>query len=157
MKVTNEVIQNATKELVVTQDLNDISVISLCEKLKIKRQTFYYHYQNIYDVIESVFVDDSRQFLNKNIDLKLFQNNVTKYINDNYDFLVAIANSNIMELVKDFFYDIFYFYFVNKKRKEGSAMDAVYDAGGAATLLLQELKKKEKNNAITYIFSKRLG
>ena len=40
-------------DLVKTTSLDKISITAICQKAKIKRQTFYYHYQSVYDLIYS--------------------------------------------------------------------------------------------------------
>ena len=164
MKVTNEVIQNATKELVINNNLDDINVISLCSKLEIKRQTFYYHYQNIYDVIESIFIDDAREFLESNWTKERYQERLSEYIKDNFKFLLAIVDSNVIELLREFFYDVFYFYFYkhskkDKKDKKYIENEARYNAGGASEVMLYELKlckegQKYNDNALRYVLEK---
>ena len=50
---------NALKEL-MSQDksLDDISVTLLTKKCKINRQTFYYHFHDIYDLLTLVFLNE---------------------------------------------------------------------------------------------------
>ena len=161
MKVTNEVIQNATKELVINNNLDDINVVSLCHDLGIKRQTFYYHYQNIYDVIESIFVDDARDYLGSNWDKEVYETNLKNYIKKEIKFLVAIAESNVSELLREFFYDLFYFYFYHyakkdKKNREFVEKEARFNAGGASNTMLYELKlnKKFDESVVDYVLNK---
>ena len=40
----------ALKKMMVTTKLDEISVINLTKECNVNRQTFYYHYRNIYDL-----------------------------------------------------------------------------------------------------------
>ena len=42
----------ALNELIKTKPLSNISITELCSKAGVNRNTFYYHYNNIYDLIE---------------------------------------------------------------------------------------------------------
>ena len=82
MRSTESRIQNKFLELLEYTPIENITVVLICKELNIKRQTFYYHYQSIYDLIYSIFyikrieVDESLNF-EKNIGLLqgFFENN----------------------------------------------------------------------------------
>lgn len=158
MKVTNELIQNATKELIIQNDLDDVNVILLCKYLGIKRQTFYYHYQNIYDVVESIFVDDTKEFFDFNGSLNEFEHKIKDYYLNNKEFLNAVIDSNVKELAKDFYYDVFYhFYLKYSKGNKNETNNARFFAGGASNVMimaLSTLDNKTINNSIDFIFKK---
>lgn len=159
MRITNELIQEVTKELVTTNNIQDVNVVFLCNYLKIRRQTFYYHYQNIYDVIESIFIEDARKFLNLKIDISSFKEMVEIYLEKNNKFLTAIANSNLQELLEKFFNDIFYNYYSNSHRREKSYKDykARFVASGCSNLLINLFTRykdsKTNKEIIEYTFS----
>ena len=58
MKNTEEEIKKTFINLLKNHDIESIDVRMICEALNIKRQSFYYHYKNIYDVIYSLFEED---------------------------------------------------------------------------------------------------
>jgi AcrR family transcriptional regulator len=47
----------ALKEMMSEVSLDSISVTSLCKKCKVNRQTFYYHFHDIYDLLALVFLN----------------------------------------------------------------------------------------------------
>ena len=55
MKGTESQIQLKFLKLLNKYKIDEINVDLLCSAVNIKRQTFYYHYKNIYDVIYSIF------------------------------------------------------------------------------------------------------
>jgi len=54
VKYTKMVIRESLFELLETRPLNQITVKSLCELADINRGTFYSHYADIYDLVESL-------------------------------------------------------------------------------------------------------
>ena len=48
----------ALKEMMSEVSLDSISVTSLCKKCKVNRQTFYYHFHDIYDLLTLVFLNE---------------------------------------------------------------------------------------------------
>lgn len=61
--ITKKAIANALKELLLEKRLNKITVSDIAEKCGINRQTFYYHFQDIYDLIEWICIEDTEQAL----------------------------------------------------------------------------------------------
>lgn len=74
MKNTENKIQKTFLDLLKQEPIEKITVLNICKVLKIKRQTFYYHYQSIYDLVLSIFyvnrieIDENLSF-EKNIKL----------------------------------------------------------------------------------------
>ena len=56
MKGTENSIQVNFLKLLNKYKIDDINVDLLCKTVGIKRQTFYYHYKNVYDLIYSIFI-----------------------------------------------------------------------------------------------------
>ena len=48
----------ALKEMMSEVSIDSISVTSLCKKCKVNRQTFYYHFHDIYDLLTLVFLNE---------------------------------------------------------------------------------------------------
>ena len=46
------------KEMMSEMSLDDISVTLLVKKCRVNRQTFYYHFHDIYDLLTLVFLDE---------------------------------------------------------------------------------------------------
>ena len=55
---TQTKLANALKELMETKPLDTITVKELTEKVGINRQTFYYHYKNIYDLLMDIYLNE---------------------------------------------------------------------------------------------------
>ncbi len=94
----------ALKEMMLTKSLNEINVTSLCERCGCHRQTFYYHYQDIYDLLAAIFLNEKIPGLNDADDIKGCLNTLIAYAKENYDFIRSSYNSAAHDLVEDFFY-----------------------------------------------------
>jgi|GEM_PF-2096739 hypothetical protein len=98
---TEKQIQDTFIKLLDRYEFDEIDVNTICSTLNIKRQTFYYHFKNIYDVIYSIYcykkVSD------------FYDNNINSIVNAVFVFLykdqlfnTTIAKSNANEVLKDF-------------------------------------------------------
>ena len=59
---TREALAKTLKEMIQTQPLDKITVTDLAEKCQVNRQTFYYHFRDIYELIDWIIEED---FFNK--------------------------------------------------------------------------------------------
>lgn len=58
-KFTKQAIMNCLLELLSTKQLDKITVKDICEICEINRNTFYYYFQDIYDVLDAVFQNEA--------------------------------------------------------------------------------------------------
>lgn len=60
-KNTDQEIRACVLELLEEKSLDKISVTEICEKCEINRNTFYYHYEDIYDVLTGIIEEEEAQ------------------------------------------------------------------------------------------------
>lgn len=58
-----EKIADVLREMLNETKLENITVKALCERAQISRQTFYYHFHDIYDVVEWIFLSEAETIL----------------------------------------------------------------------------------------------
>lgn len=63
---TKKAIGYAFKDLLKEKSFNKITITDIANKCDINRQTFYYHFQDIKDLIEWICIDEVDNVLNKN-------------------------------------------------------------------------------------------
>ena len=82
-------------KLIKEMPLDEINVVLLCEHVKSNRQTFYYHFRDISDVVESIFLKEKNTFKMrfKNFDEVIKQ--LVAYANKKYSFLYGINKSHL--------------------------------------------------------------
>ena len=54
-------------KLIYSKPIETINVSSICDELNIKRQTFYYHYRDIFELVESIFEDYTNDLIKDEI------------------------------------------------------------------------------------------
>ena len=54
-KFTRKAIMNSLLELLKTKSIDKVTVKDICDDCEINRNTFYYNYKDIYDVLNSIF------------------------------------------------------------------------------------------------------
>ncbi|MGX7030178.1 TetR/AcrR family transcriptional regulator C-terminal domain-containing protein [Vagococcus zengguangii] len=59
---TRDALARTLKEMIKTRPLEKITVTDLAEKCQVNRQTFYYHFRDIYELVDWIIEED---FLNK--------------------------------------------------------------------------------------------
>ena len=63
---TKKVIAYEFKDLLKEKSFNKITVNDIAKKCNINRQTFYYHFQDIQDLVEWICVEETNKILNSN-------------------------------------------------------------------------------------------
>lgn len=100
--------QEGLKKLLKEKPLNEINVVMLCDAIKSNRQTFYYHFRDISDVIESILLKEKIGYGKKLFDIDSINKALVAYINSNYSFLSSIHNSYASDTIDSFIYSIYY-------------------------------------------------
>lgn len=100
--ITEAKFKYALKSMMETMPLEEINVTALCEKCKCHRQTFYYHYQDIYDLIAAIFLNEDLTALNNAKDTKKSLVAFLTYAKNNFSFLRSTYNSAGRDLTDDF-------------------------------------------------------
>ncbi|MFA9462966.1 MAG: TetR/AcrR family transcriptional regulator [Velocimicrobium sp.] len=62
-QTTKKALVASLKKLLAQKPLDKITVIDIVEDCEVNRQTFYYHFQDIYDLIEWMFLSESTKAL----------------------------------------------------------------------------------------------
>lgn len=94
---TKEALGNALKKMMKYKPINKITVKDLVELCGVNRQTFYYHFDDVYDLLEWVFEQDANESLPQQVVYEHWREDVTmffRYLQMNADFALNIYNSN---------------------------------------------------------------
>lgn len=67
-KQTQKFIMSTFMQLLENQSLDKITVRDIVEECEINRNTFYYHYSDIYDLLDDVFRVETERFMNEDVD-----------------------------------------------------------------------------------------
>lgn len=96
--------KRALKEMMLSKPLSEINVTTLCKECGCHRQTFYYHYQDTYDLLAAIFLNEEIEGLNRAKTVLEVLMCVLKYCKESFVFLRSAYNSAACDLVDDFCY-----------------------------------------------------
>lgn len=94
---TKESLGAALKQMLTVKPIDKITVKDLVEICGVNRQTFYYHFDDVYDLLEWVFEEDANRVLPSEVVYEHCRDDVMmffKYLADNSVFVLNIYNSN---------------------------------------------------------------
>ena len=94
---TKKALADALKKMMVIKPIDRITVNDLVETCGVSRQTFYYHFDDVYDLLEWVFEEDANANLPREVVYDNWKQDVTlwfKYLYDNAAFALNVYNSN---------------------------------------------------------------
>lgn len=105
---TEHRLAEALKTMMSEVSLDSISVTTLAKKCKVNRQTFYYHFHDIYDLLTLVFLNEEIPGLNDIKTVKELVKQIFEYHTKNKGFVEATINSAGKELFQEFIYNACY-------------------------------------------------
>lgn len=94
---TKEAFAAALKQMMAVKPMDKITVKDLVEICGVNRQTFYYHFDDVYDLLEWVFEEDASHVLPKKIVYDHWREDVMvffEYLYHNSTFAINVYNSN---------------------------------------------------------------
>lgn len=104
--ITKQLMVNAGKELLKKKPLNKISVREITEACGVNRQTFYYHFDDVYDMLKWAFHKESDLLLaDKDMPWQDRTLALLHYLERNKDVCLAALNSLGRQYIKEFFYE----------------------------------------------------
>lgn len=109
------------KSLMAEVPLDSISVTLLAKKCGVKRQTFYYHFHDIYDLLTLVYLNEKMQGIEETSSIKQMVKCVYNYYTANKAFVEATLASACKDLFQEFVYNNCYkcfIRFINANKEE---------------------------------------
>ena len=111
VKNAKEVFAESLKRMLESKRLDHIMVKDLVEDCGLSRQAFYYHFNDSYDLVEWIFLEEAKKVLADNRDIDTWQQglyNVLEWIRDNKSFVVNTYRSMSHEYLEAFMYKVLY-------------------------------------------------
>ena len=110
-QITKRALASALKELLEHKPLNKITIADITEQCGVNRQTFYYHFQDIYALLEWIYTTDAQRLLEGKRDGDTWQQGflqVLEYIRDNRALVRNTYHSVSRELLEGYLYRVTY-------------------------------------------------
>jgi probable dihydroxyacetone kinase regulator len=104
-QMTKIALAQSLKQLMVERTLDKITVKEIVNRCGVNRQTFYYHFKDIYDLLDWMFINEGQEFSRKypdtrtNDDGETAIRNMCTYLKDNRQIVINIYHSLGHELL----------------------------------------------------------
>lgn len=108
---TKKAIAFTLKELLLEKPISKITINDITERCDINRQTFYYHFQDITDLIEWICVEDADKALKDKSSYETWQDGflaVFDLMKKDYAFIMNIYRSISHEILTKYLYKLVY-------------------------------------------------
>ena len=108
---TKSALADAMKKLMVCKSFAKISISDLCEECGLNRKSFYYHFKDIYDLIEWSCEEDSRKAADGNTTYETWQQgllNIFHAVEENKPFILNIYRHVSQEQIVRYLYRVVY-------------------------------------------------
>lgn len=113
---TKDAMGAALKQMMVVKPLDKITVKDLVEICGVNRQTFYYHFDDVYHLVEWIFQTDLKDMLPTDVEHRQWRedaDNFFEYLFDSKEFLLNVYNSSSRLFMLRFFKEKLYLYIEN--------------------------------------------
>ena len=93
---TKEALAAALKQMMAVKPIGKITVKDLVEICGVNRQTFYYHFDDVYDLLEWVFEEDANRVLPHTVVYSHWREDMLiylEYLQENSSFTLNVYNS----------------------------------------------------------------
>ena len=108
---TKYALENSLKKLLLQKPLNKITINDITEDCGINRMTFYYHFKDIYDLIEWSLLEDAKKALEGQRTYDTWQQGflqIFEMVLDNKPFITNVYHSISREQVELYLYRLTY-------------------------------------------------
>lgn len=106
-----QILAENLKVLMSTKPIDKITVVELVELSSVNRQTFYYHFQDIYDLLGYIYRSEAIDTIDAFRSLKTWKdglNYIFKYVSDNRGFCINTYRSLAREHMEEFLSEIIF-------------------------------------------------
>ena len=108
---TKYALENSLKKLLLQKPLNKITINDITEDCGINRMTFYYHFRDIYDLVEWVCMEDAKKALADNKTYETWQQGFVRIfdaVRENKPFIMNVYRCVSREQVENYLYRLTY-------------------------------------------------
>jgi len=132
-QITKKAIAASLKNLMLTRSLDNITVTEVSDETGINRQTFYYHFKDIYDLVEWIYKEEALNSISSFKTYETWQEGYLKifnYVYLNKEFTLKCYNSRGKDLLESFLFNATFNLLrdvVDEVLNERSVLDSVVD------------------------------
>lgn len=107
-EITKKALATSLKKLLSKKELSKITISNITDDCGVNRQTFYYHFKDVYDLLEWIYLNEVIQSLDVKDTYDTWQQgflSIFEYILNNKDFVKNTYNSISREFFLRFIYN----------------------------------------------------
>ena len=115
-QTTKKALASSLKKLLGEKPLDKITVTDIAEDCEVNRQTFYYHFQDIYDLVEWIYTSEGTAAIGERKTYETWQEGFRgtfQYLLDNRAFVTRTYHSISREHLERFLYNETYGLLIN--------------------------------------------
>lgn len=126
-QVTKRALETSLKNLLLKKPLSKITINDITEDCGISRMTFYYHFKDIYDLVEWSCLEDAKRALEGKKTYENWQQGLLRIfeaVQDNKPFIINVYRSVSREHVETYLYKVTYDLLIDvvNEKAEGSVI-----------------------------------
>lgn len=125
-QVTKRALEASLKNLLLKKPLEKITISDITEDCGINRMTFYYHFKDIYDLIEWCCVEDAKKALEGKKTYDTWQQGflqIFEAVLDNKPFILNVYHSVSREQVEIYLYKLTYDLLIGVVKEKSAGMN----------------------------------
>ena len=125
-QVTKRALEQSLKNLLLKKPLDKITINDITEDCGINRMTFYYHFKDIYDLIEWCCVEDAKKALEGKKTYDTWQQGflqIFEAVLDNKPFILNVYHSVSREQVEIYLYKLTYDLLIGVVEEKSAGMN----------------------------------
>lgn len=129
-QTTKKALAASLKRLLKVKTLDKVTVTDIAEDCEVNRQTFYYHFQDIYDLIEWIYTNDADKALDGKKTYDTWQQGflqIFEYVQENKAFVINTYHSISREHLERFLYNETYHLIMDVVEEQAAGMNVRED------------------------------
>lgn len=106
-QTTKKALAQSLKKLLRDKNLDKITISDIAEDCGVNRQTFYYHFKDLYDLLEWIYAVEAEKALNGKKTYDTWQEgflHIFEYISENKAFVKSTYHSKSREYLENYLY-----------------------------------------------------
>lgn len=124
--ITKKALEDSLKNLLLQKPLSKITISDITKDCGINRMTFYYHFKDIYDLIEWICTEETARAINGKKTYETWQQGFLQtfqMVLDNKPFISNVYHSISREKIEDYFYAITYNLLIGVVEEKATGMN----------------------------------
>lgn len=129
-QITERALSEALQRILLTKPLGKVTVTEIAEECGVNRMTFYYHFRDIYDLVEWTCRDFAERALGENKTYDTWQQGflaIFGSVGQHKAFVTSVYHSMSREQLERYLYDVTYDLLIGVVEEESAGLDVSDD------------------------------